>query len=170
MLSMTTVQPAARQMIESQLRSRIAAEANTKDVSAGQTRVASLLNELDKAQLDEVIQDLEETGSVPIAEIRARLFSFEDIPQLGQKSRVALFDGLSTELVTLALRGAAPDVADAVLSALGPRSRRMIEAELGAAVDVQPDAVARARKTIAATALRLSRDGAVELPSMDNAA
>ena len=37
---------------------------------------------------------------------------------------MALFDGLSSELVTLALRGAPPDMTEAVLSAIGARSRR----------------------------------------------
>ena len=62
----------------------------------------------------------------------SRLFAFEDIPLLTQKARVALFDGISTELVTLALRNAQPALVEAVLSSIGARSRRMIESELGA--------------------------------------
>src|SRR5690606_15997593 len=94
MLSMTTVQPAAKQLVENQLRARLHAEANGKDASAGQTRVASLLNELDKSVLDELVADLEDSGVNGIEQVKARLFTFEDIVLLDQKARVTLFDGL----------------------------------------------------------------------------
>ena len=48
------------------------------------------------------------SGTPDLDGVRARLFAFDDLPLLTQKARVLLFDGLSTELVTLALRGAAP--------------------------------------------------------------
>ena len=171
MLSMTTVQPAAKQLVENQLRARLLADANGKDASAGQTRVASLLNELDKSVLDELVSDLEESGVEGIEEIKARLFTFDDIVMLDQKARVTLFDGLSSELVTLALRGAAPDIAEAALSAIGARSRRMIESELSMESDAASHAeIARARKRIAATAIGLAATGAIDLPTMQSAA
>jgi flagellar motor switch protein FliG len=170
MLSMTTVQPAAKQLVENQLRLRLTSESKGKDVSAGQTRVASLLNELDKGQLDELVSDLEASGVDGIEQVKARLFSFEDIVNLDQRSRVTLFDGLSTELVTLALRDSPADLTEAVLSSIGARSRRMIEAELGMAADVNEAEVVKARKRIAATAIGLGATGAIELPSMQSAA
>ena len=171
MLSMTAVQPAAQQLVENQLRARLAVDAGGKDVSAGQSRVASLLNELDKDQLDELVFDLEESGVDGIEGVKARLFTFEDIVMLDQKARVTLFDGLSTELVTLSLRGASPELAEAVLSAIGARSRRMIESELnvdsGAATSAE---IAKARKRIAAAAIGLASTGALDLPSVQSAA
>ncbi len=171
MLSMTTVQPAAKQLVENQLRARLRADTGGKDASAGQTRVASLLNELDKSVLDELVYDLEQSGVDGIEEIKARLFTFDDIVVLDQKARVTLFDGLSTELVTLALRGADADIAEAALSAIGARSRRMIESELSMESDAATAAeIARARKRIAATAIGLAATGAIDLPTMQSAA
>ncbi len=60
-------------------------------------------------------------GTPDLDGVRARLFAFDDLPLLTQKARVLLFDGLSTELVTLALRGASAALAEAVLSAIGAR-------------------------------------------------
>lgn len=171
MLSMTTVQPAAKQLVENQLRARIAADANGKDASAGQTRVAGLLNELDKAVLDEIVEDLEASGVDGIEAVKARLFTFDDIVVLDQKSRVTLFDGLSTEIVTMALRGAPADMTEAVLSAIGARSRRMIESELTIEADAATAAeIGKARKRIAATAIGLAATGAIDMPSMQSAA
>ncbi|TIL63966.1 MAG: flagellar motor switch protein FliG, partial [Mesorhizobium sp.] len=131
MVTLATVPDAAAKIVESQLRSSLLSQTATKDISAGQARVASVLNEMDKPQLEEVMHDLEEAGTPDLDGVRSRLFAFDDLPLLAQKARVLLFDGLSTELVTLALRGAPPALTESVLSAIGARSRRMIESELG---------------------------------------
>jgi flagellar motor switch protein FliG len=171
MLSISTVPEPALRLLESQIRTRLLADSGAKDTSVGQTRVASLLNELDKSQLDEVLQDLQDAGTPNLEAVRARLFAFEDILLLTQKARVTLFDGLSSELVTTCLRQAPPDMVEAVLSSIGARSRRMIEAELGQGADSVPMAdIVKARKSVAATALRMAREGAFELPSVQKAA
>lgn len=170
MVTISSFSETATRIVENQLRSRVLAETSSKDTSAGQARVASLLNEMDKTQLDEIMQDLESSGTPDLDAIKARLFSFEDVLALTQKARVALFDGISTELVTLALRGAAPEMVEAVLSSIAARSRRMVEAELGQGADgiAQADIV-QARKNIASTAIRMAREGAFELPSTQTA-
>jgi flagellar motor switch protein FliG len=171
MLAMTTVQPAAKQLVENQLRKRLASDTVGKDVSASQTRVANLLNEPDKDVSDQLVSDLEASGAEGIEEVKARLFSFDDVVLLDQKSRVTLFDGLSSELVTLALRGAEAGLAEAVLSAIGARSRRMIESELTIPADsATPGEIGKARKRIAAAAIALAATGALELPAMQDAA
>ena len=171
MVTMAAIPEAAAKIVENRLRTSVLTETSTKDTSAGQARVASMLNEMDKSQLEDVMQDLEAAGTPDLDGVRARLFAFEDIPQLTQKARVVVFDGLSTELVTLALRGAQAGLAESVLSAIGARSRRMIESELGMGSEgVAAADIAAARKTIVATTIRLSREGAFELPSAQNAA
>ncbi|TIN59348.1 MAG: flagellar motor switch protein FliG, partial [Mesorhizobium sp.] len=171
MVTMANVPDAAARIVENRLRTSVLAETSTKDTSAGQARVASVLNELDKPLLEEVMQDLEAAGTPDLDGVRARLFAFDDLPLLTQKARVLLFDGLSTELVTLALRGTSAALAESVLSAIGARSRRMIEAELGQGSDGVPLAdITAARKTIVTTTIRLSREGAFELPSTQDAA
>jgi flagellar motor switch protein FliG len=98
--------------------------------------------------------------------VRARLFAFEDILLLTQKARVTLFDGITSELVTAALRNAEPAMVESVLSSIGARSRRMIESELGSeAGNLSAEDIARARKSIATTAIKLAGEGAFELPS-----
>jgi flagellar motor switch protein FliG len=168
MLSMNSVPDQAKRIVEDQIRMRMLSETSFKDNTAGQIRVAGVLNELDKEALDEVIGEMQAAGTSDLDAIRARLFNFDDIVQLSQKSRVALFDGLATDLVTLALRGCEPALAEAILSALGPRSRRMIESELaGEAGNIPFAEIARARKNIASTAIRLANEGAVQLPGSE---
>lgn len=171
MMNLTSIPETATKIVEGQLRGRVLSESTTKDISAGQSRVASVLNEMEKSQMDEVMEDLEKSGAPDLDGVRARLFSFDDIVLMTQKARVALFDGLSSELVTLALRGAPPDMTEAVLSAIGARSRRMIESELsqGSEGIPMPD-ILKARRTIASTAIRMSHEGVFELPTAQAAA
>jgi flagellar motor switch protein FliG len=171
MMSMGAIPDTATRIVENQLRSQVLSERATKDISAGQSRVASLLNEMDKSQAEEVMRDLELEGTSDLDGIRARMFSFDDIVFLSQKARMTLFDGLSTEMVTLCLRGAPADMVEAVLSSIGARTRRMIEAELGQEADgIAMSEVISVRRTIASTAIRMSLEGAFELPNTQSAA
>ncbi|PBB38369.1 flagellar motor switch protein FliG [Mesorhizobium sp. WSM3868] len=171
MVTMANIPEAAARIVENQLRASVLSQKATRDTSVGQERVASVLNELAKPELDELMQDLEEAGTPDLAGVRSRLFAFDDLPLLAQKARVLLFDGLSTELVTLALRGAPTELTESVLSAIGARSRRMIESELGQGSEgIALADIMAARKTIAVATIRLSRQGAFELPSMQTTA
>lgn len=165
MVTMANAPQAALRIVENQIRARLLDASSSKDTSSGQVRLASVLNEMDKAQLDEVIQDLESVGTPDLAAVKARVFSFDDMHLLSQKARVLVFDGLPTDVVTLALRGAPEELTEMVLSAIGARSRRMIESELAMGSEgVALADIMQARKTIASTTVRLSREGAFELP------
>ncbi|TGQ52871.1 flagellar motor switch protein FliG [Mesorhizobium sp. M1C.F.Ca.ET.193.01.1.1] len=167
MVTMANIPDTATRIVENQLRASVLSQKTTRDTSAGQERVAGVLNEMAKPELDELMQDLEEAGTPDLAGVRSRLFAFDDLPLLAQKARVLLFDGLSTELVTLALRGAPAELTEAALSAIGARSRRMIESELGQGSEgIALADIMAARKTIAVATIRLSRQGAFELPAM----
>ncbi|TPI70204.1 flagellar motor switch protein FliG [Mesorhizobium sp. B3-1-3] len=171
MVTMANIPDAASRIVENQLRVSVLSQKASRDTSAGQERVASMLNEMAKPELDDLMQDLEDLGTPDLAGVRSRLFAFDDLPLLPQKARVLLFDGLSTELVTLALRGAAPELAESALSAIGARSRRMIESELGQGSEgIALADIMAARKSISVAAIRLSREGAFELPSTQTAA
>nr|WP_315925726.1 flagellar motor switch protein FliG [Mesorhizobium sp. SP-1A] len=166
MVTLGDIPEKAAEIVEGQLRSRVLSEKSSKDTSAGQMRVADVLNEMDKSQLDETMRDLEAAGTPDLDGVKARIFNFEDLPLLPQKARVLVFDGIATDIVTLALRGATPAITEAVLSAIGARARRMIESELDQGSEgVLPADILQARKSVVSTTIRLSREGLFELPS-----
>ncbi len=171
MISMGTVPDKARELVENQLRMRLEDKSSAKDISVGQARVAGVLNELDKDLLDQVMEDVQAAGAPDLETLRSKLFSFDDIIHLAPRARVTLFDSMPSDLVTMALRGATPELTESVLAALGARSRRMIEAELKDQTITPPaDEIAKARKRIASSAIRLSSEGAIELPNLQAAA
>lgn len=169
--SLGQIQPPARRLIEKRIAEILRAETQGGSVSAGQARVATLLNELDRTTADELIKELETAGTPDVDAIRARIFRFEEVVLLSQRARVTLLDGLSTDVVTLALHGASEEVKEAVLSALGARSRRLIEAELSMPPDgISTEEIASARRRITTTALQLAEEGKLELPTASGAA
>lgn len=171
MMSIGTVTPTAKRMIESQLRAVFLKAGAGRASKVGQQKVVGVLNELDKPQLDEILGDLAEAGAADLEAIRSQLFSFEDIIHLTQKARVALFDGVDTEQLTLALRETDPVLQEMVLSSIGARTRRMIESELQQPVDsISPVDISKARREIAARAIRMASEGAFALPGATQAA
>ena len=73
-----------------------------------------------------------------------------------QRSRVTLFNDISADVITMALRGSPMDIREAVLSAIGARQRRMIESDLGSGTTgINPRDIAVARRSIAQEAIRL---------------
>ena len=81
-----------------------------------------------------------------------------------QKSRVSLFNDVSGDIITAALRGASMELREAVLSSIGARQRRMIESDLAAGDQgVNQREVAIARRSIAQEAIRLAATGQIQL-------
>ena len=118
-----------------------------------------------------ILEGLKVARPSEAAALKKLLFSFEDIIKLDQKYRLILFDKVQTEQVMIALRGADAELKEIILSSLGARARRMIEAELNGAEGEVTKEVAAARRAIAETALRLASSGeiSIEEPAVEDA-
>lgn len=171
MLSLGSVSTPARRLIERRLRTEFLETTSGKLSKEGQAKVVGVLNELDKSELDAVMEELAEAGAEDLASLRAQLFSFEDFINLTHKARVTVFDGIDIDLLTMALRDANPVLIEAALSALGARTRRMIEAELAQPSDtLNPADINKARRTIVSRTITMANDGIIQLPAAQDAA
>lgn len=120
-------------------------------------RVAEMMNELEKPVVDALMGELESISSTDAARVKPKVFLFDDILSMPQRSRVTLFNDLSGDSITLALRGADDALKEAALSSLSARQRRMIEADLSdGAGNVTARDIAVARRSIAQEAIRLA--------------
>lgn len=171
MLSLGSVSDPARRLVERRLRAEFLETNSGKLSKQGQAKVVGVLNELDKSELDEVMGELQQAGAEDLASLKAQLFSFEDLINLTPKARVAIFDGIEIDQVTMALREANPVLIEAVLSAVGARTRRMIESELSQPSDfVNPVDINKARRAIVSRTLAMASDGVFQLPAAADAA
>jgi flagellar motor switch protein FliG len=170
MMSMGTASAPAIRVMERQLAG--AFEKGDKSLlQAGNSRVANILNQLDRPVADEVLTDMQ-TAMEPgrVSAVKSMLFRFEDVTQLADADRMAVFDQIQPPVLTLALRNAEPALVEIVLAAIGARSRRMIENDLKTAANVKPTDVSDARRQIVTAVLRLSAEGRITLPAQDLAA
>ena len=171
MLSSGKPSPATSRFIERNLREHFGGQAGDTTAQEGRIRVANVLNELDKPNMEEVFDDLaNDSDPDNMAAVKSLLFRFEDVVQLDQAARSVIFDGIEADAITSALREADPSVAEAVLGSLGQRTRRMIESELAAEAPANLDATEQARREIASTAIRLATENRIVLPSAQDQA
>jgi flagellar motor switch protein FliG len=170
MISMGAVLPAAAEVLEKRLKDIFGVQ-EKGDSKAGQAQVANILNQLDKAATEEVMSDLTTSmESERVSAVRSMLFRFEDIVRLEDSARAAVFDQVPANILTLALRDASPEILETALSAIGQRTRRMIENDLKTPAGGKPQDILDAQRKIVSMILRLSSEGRIALPSTDLAA
>ncbi|AQX20303.1 flagellar motor switch protein FliG [Bartonella sp. WD16.2] len=137
---------------------------NNVGEKAHHSQVATILNELDKADVDEMLANLKDLSPEDLEKIKAKLFVFEDIPRLTERARLLLFDKITADTVITALHGADDQMKDLILNSLSQRTRRIVEAELSSGNDsIQQEAIINARRSIAQTAIKLSEQGTINL-------
>lgn len=162
LISKPVAEPVLR-TIEEALQEDLFAAGSAPSSSEVSARVAGIVNQLERDQVDEILDGIHRDEPLLAAQLKALLFSFEDIVTLGQRARMILFDQAPTERVIMALRGAEPAMRDAVLPCLSARTRRMVEAELAAAANPPRREIVAAQREIASLALRLADQGLIEL-------
>jgi flagellar motor switch protein FliG len=169
-VNLKDVSPKAAQVIENRVM-EIIRELDSERNSVGSVKVADLMNQLDKTEVETLLDSLEALSRDAATKVRPKIFLFEDLLIMPQRSRVQLFNDISADVITMALRDTAMDLREAVLSSIGARQRRMIEADLGAAgAGVNARAIAVARRSIAQEAIRLAVNGQIQLKENDQAA
>jgi flagellar motor switch protein FliG len=162
-VNMKSVSPKAAQIIENrvvELIEAIEAERN----SSGTAKVAELMNELEKKQVDTLLDSLETISKDAATKVRPKIFLFDDLMYMPQRSRVMLLNDVAADILTMALRGAGAEIKECVLSSISPRQRRMIEADLQVqGATLNPREVAMARRAVAQEAIRLANGGQILL-------
>lgn len=133
-------------------------------------RIAGIVNRMEPEEIDAMLGELETVSPEQAQAVRALIFRFDDIVHLSQAARAVVFDQTPTERVVVALSGADEALREAVLSALGQRARRMVEAELSSDASPPKRDISAARRAIAETVLRLSENDAIALPRAQAAA
>ncbi|MCC2608501.1 flagellar motor switch protein FliG [Neorhizobium petrolearium] len=162
-VNMKDVSPKAAQIIENRVIELIAAIDAERNAN-GSNKVAELMNELEKNQVDTLLNSLETISKESVNKVRPKIFLFEDLLYMPQRSRVMLLNDVAADILTMALRGSNNEIRECVLSAISPRQRRMIESDLAVqAPNLNPREVAIARRAVAQEAIRLANSGQILL-------
>jgi flagellar motor switch protein FliG len=131
------------------------------------SKMANLINQLDPAEMEDVLQSLTLARPKEAEELKKLLFSFDDMLKLSARARSMLLDKVPTDQLITALRGCETTFRDGVLSSLTSRARRQVESELDGGAVVAPRDIAKARRAIADLVLELVQRNEIELSSGD---
>jgi flagellar motor switch protein FliG len=162
-VNLKDVSPKAAQIIENRVVALIA-EIEMERNAGGSAKVAELMNEMDKPQVDTLLSSLETLSQASVDKVRPKIFLFDDLMLMPQRGRVLLLNDISADILTMALRGSSAEMRETVLASISPRQRRMIESDLAAGANgINPREIAIARRAIAQEAIRLANSGQIQL-------
>lgn len=125
--------------------------------------IAAVLNRLDQVRSAEVVARLHSARPADAKRLERLLFRFEDLLRLPSAALAAVVEQVPTEQMIVGLISADTDMRAAVLGAMSPRSRRMVESELQNAQIPNAKLQADARQGIVATVLRLVSAGVIDI-------
>ncbi|CAN7538028.1 flagellar motor switch protein FliG [Pararhizobium sp. LjRoot235] len=169
-VNMKNVSPKAAQIIETRVM-ELMRDLDADRNSAGSIKIAEVMNELEKTQVDTLLASLASINTESVKKVRPKIFLFDDVLYMPQRSRVQLFNDVSSDIITMALRGSNMELRESVLAAIGARQRRMIESDLAAGdTGINPRDIAIARRSITQEAIRLAASGQIELKEKEAAA
>jgi len=134
-------------------------------------RMADIINKMEPDQMEDVLENLSQVRPKTAEVLKGLLFTFEDLVKLAPRARMMILDQVPNDRIVVALKGTDPAFRDALLSAMGSRARRMVEAELETGEPVHQRDVAEARRAVTDLALEMAGRGEIELnPDGDDAA
>jgi len=162
-VNLKQVNPRAAEIIEKRIEDLVT-KVEAEKSNAGMAKVAEIMNELSKPEVETLLGELEAVSKTDVAKVRPRVFLFDDIRSMPARSRATLFNDISGDVLTLALHGIDAELQEAILSSIGQRQRRMIESDLSAGdAGINPREIAIARRTIAQEAIRLAAQDQIKL-------
>ena len=126
-------------------------------------KLAAILRSMPKATRVHVLESLAAEDEDFVKEIKALLYSFDDLKGLNKASMQKLLSEVATDVLTTALKDADEQIIQQIFDNVSKRARQTMEDEMqfqGNLAQVEIDA---ARKTIVETLTRLDESGDIEV-------
>jgi flagellar motor switch protein FliG len=162
---LTRVDPAAiRQataLLEGKLRNSRTGGATT--LTGGTTAMAEILNHSDRSVEQQILGELEGDDQELAEQIRAKLFTFDDVVQLDDKALQQIFRKMDVPTLALAMKGPqlTPDALSRIRSNLSERVITMIDEEMEVMGAVRNSQINSAQAMIVRTARQLDAEGII---------
>lgn len=135
---MESASPQAVKMIEDELQKKFSNIVVTENVQVGGVdHIAAIMNNLERSSEKAVFDGLELRNKDLAEEIRKRMFVFEDIVNMDDRSVQRVLRDCDSRDIVLALKGSNKDVANKLLSNMSSRMRQNIEEDLEITTNVR---------------------------------
>lgn len=166
MCHIETVKPEAiselGQVIEKQLSGQ---KGGKSSYVGGIKTVADVINYLDGAMEEDVLTQIKEWDSDASEKIRDKMFVFENIADMDDRSIQTLLRDVSSDQLKLALKGTSESTKEKILSNMSKRASDLLREDIEIQGPVKVSEVEKAQRDILATARSLAEDGKLALGS-----
>lgn len=129
----------------------------------GKNVALEILRRSPSEQQREVVTEIEKDDPNLAAELRSRLFTFGDLVNLTDRDIQTLLKEIESTQLTMALKGASPELKDKLLKNMSSRAAQMLADDLAALGPVKLSAVESAQSAVVKVALDLSEQGRVTI-------
>jgi flagellar motor switch protein FliG len=129
----------------------------------GKAVALDILRRCSAQQQGEVIAEIEKDSAALAAELRGRLFTFDDLRSLSDRDLQTLLREIDTNKLAVALKGATPELKAKILSNLSARAAEMLEDDLQAMGPVKLSTVETAQSEIAKLTQEVAQQGRITI-------
>jgi flagellar motor switch protein FliG len=135
----------------------------------GKAVALDILRRCSAQQQGEVIAEIEKDSAPLAAELRGRLFTFDDLRTLSDRDLQTLLREIDTSKLSVALKGATPELKAKILSNLSARAAEMLEDDLQAMGPVKLSTVETAQGEIAKLTQEIAQQGRITIVGANEA-
>lgn len=130
--AMDRVSPQVVQQVEKNLKSKLSSVINEADFRAtgGVTFLVKMLNQVDRGVQKSIFEALETTNAKLVEEIRANMFTFDDVIKLDDRAIQRVLRDINKNDLALALKGSPDHLKDKVFNNLSERARENLKEEI----------------------------------------
>jgi flagellar motor switch protein FliG len=166
--NLSTVHPMTVVEVDAALRARVASVLAAEVVPvAGPSVLAEILSFTGRDAERQVLTALTESAPDLAEQVRAALFTFEDVAALEPRALQTLLKGVETRELAVALKNADEQVLSKILGNLSERARESLLEEIDLLASVRSAEIDAARKSIVQTARRLEEEGTLVIARPD---
>jgi len=149
--------------VESVLERRLSSMLQPAEVSrvGGMDPLVNIINRSDRSTERQIVEGLEALDRELADEVRSRMFLFEDITTLDDRSVQQVLRQVDTDVLATALKGVAGPVRDKVTRNLSERARETLLDEIEVLGPVRLSQVEEAQQTVIRTIRQLEEQGQI---------
>ncbi len=134
-------------------------KSSVANISGGVAKLAEILNQTDEVSSEMILSEIEETDAEMAAQIKQKMFVFEDLVLVDDRGFQKLLRKIETVELATALKAASDEVKEKVFRNMSERAGAMLQEEIEDLGPVRMTEVADAQQTITSTIQEMEAKG-----------
>lgn len=164
MCNIDTIKPEALSELGKVIEKQLIGQTMSKSSSIGGIKsVADVINFLEGAMEEEVLEKIKDWDEELGEKIRDKMFVFENITDMDDRSVQTLLRDVSSEQLKLAMKGTTETTKEKIFSNMSKRAADLLREDIDAQGPVKVSDVEKAQREILAIARNLAEDGKIAI-------